>query len=348
LAELTERWLARLPVQARSHLVLRAPTIDLDSTDVEVYGRQKEGVAYTYQGQRAGRPHLASWAETGLPLAAELLAGNDDVRPRAAGLLARALAGLPAQVCGVPRVRADAGYFTGDLARAAVEAGCDFAIAAKRNPALWQALATVPADAWTPAPDMHGAEVAACDHAPAGWPPDSYTIIRRVRVDASEVSADSRSRRRRTIPADQLALALGGQLDHVYAVSFLVTNLATSSPSDVVAVEAWFRGRVDIEERFREAKLGNRAASPALRRSRRQRRVDVGALLAGALSVMLQSLSGLDAEHGRARAARLRHQLLRVPARVIRHARGLTLRLPPGPQLLPEVPARLRELPQTA
>jgi hypothetical protein len=30
-------------------------TIDLDTTDVEVYGRQKRGVAYNYQGQRCGR-----------------------------------------------------------------------------------------------------------------------------------------------------------------------------------------------------------------------------------------------------------------------------------------------------
>ena len=68
------------------------------------------------------------------------------------------------------------------------------------------------------------------------------------------------------------------------------------------------------------------------------------ALLAGAISVMLQSPAGLDIEHGRARGPRLRHELLRVPARVIRHARGLTLRLPPGHQILPEVLARLRAL----
>jgi hypothetical protein len=30
-------------------------TIDLDTTDVEVYGRKKRGVAYNYQGQRVGR-----------------------------------------------------------------------------------------------------------------------------------------------------------------------------------------------------------------------------------------------------------------------------------------------------
>jgi len=29
-------------------------SIDLDATDVEVYGRRKQGVAYNYQGQRCG------------------------------------------------------------------------------------------------------------------------------------------------------------------------------------------------------------------------------------------------------------------------------------------------------
>ena len=70
-----------------------------------------------------------------------------------------------------------------------------------------------------------------------------------------------------------------------------------------------------------------------------------GALLAGVLSIMIQSLTGPNTERSRARAARFRHELLRVPARVIRHARALTLRLPPGAQLLPEVLTRLRELP---
>lgn len=69
------------------------------------------------------------------------------------------------------------------------------------------------------------------------------------------------------------------------------------------------------------------------------------ALLAGNLSVILQALTGLG-HGGRAHATRLRHQLLCVPARVITHARGLTLRLPPGHQLLPAVLARLRALPQ--
>jgi hypothetical protein len=43
--------------------------------------------------------------------------------------------------------------------------------------------------------------------------------------------------------------------------------------------------------------------------------------------------------------ATLRWRLIAVPGRLIRHARHLTLRLPPGHSLLPEVLARLRALP---
>ncbi|MGH3999081.1 MAG: hypothetical protein ACRDTJ_16680, partial [Pseudonocardiaceae bacterium] len=42
----------------------------------------------------------------------------------------------------------------------------------------------------------------------------------------------------------------------------------------------------------------------------------------------------------------LRHRLIRVPARLVRHASELTLRLPPGYHLLNKILARLRALPQ--
>ena len=123
-------------------------TIDIDATDVEVYGSRKRGVAYTYQGQRAGRPHVAAWAETEIPLAADLLAGDDDPRSSAVELLGRALAALPQAIrdgaAAAGRkiaLRADAGYFAGDMARAAAAAEMDFAIGAKRITSMWKALA---------------------------------------------------------------------------------------------------------------------------------------------------------------------------------------------------------------
>ena len=348
------RGFGMLPSGRRRTLTGGPVTIDMDATDVEVYGRKKAGVAYNYCGQRAGRPHLATWAEGGLTLAADLLAGNDDVRPRAAALLGRALAALPAEVLAGPAerrpvVRADAGYFTADLAAAAVEAGCDFAIAAKRNTAMWRAYGGIGESDWAEAIGMNGAQVAACGYAPAGWPPDSYTIVRRVRLDADQISTDPRSRRRRTIDKAQLALVLDGTAEHAYAVSFIVTNLPTGQPkwADVREVEAWFRRRTDIEDRIREAKLGAGMNHLPSGRAEPNTVWMWGALLAGNLSVLLQALTGIDTD-GRAHGIRLRHELLRVPARVVTHARGLTLRLPPGPQLLPEVLSRLRTLPHPA
>ena len=126
-------------------------TIDIDATDVEVYGRKKRGVAYNYQGQRSGRPHVASWAETEIPLAADLLAGDQDPRSSVVALLGRALAALPRAVrAGAAAagrkiaLRADAGYFAGELARAAAARTMVFAIGAKRIASMWKALAGIP------------------------------------------------------------------------------------------------------------------------------------------------------------------------------------------------------------
>jgi hypothetical protein len=119
--------LALLPAE-RAAALCAAVTIDLDTTDIEVYGRKKRGVAFNHQGQRCGRAHVATWADTATVLAAELMAGNDDPRPRAAELLFRALAALPAPArAGTIRLRADAGYFAGELARAALLADVEFA-----------------------------------------------------------------------------------------------------------------------------------------------------------------------------------------------------------------------------
>jgi hypothetical protein len=111
-------------------------TIDLDTTDVEVYGRHKRGVAYNHQGQRVARPHVATRADTATVLALsdrDLLAGNEDPRRGAAELLGCALAALPAAARGGRiRLRADAGYFAGQLARAALAADVTFAIGARR------------------------------------------------------------------------------------------------------------------------------------------------------------------------------------------------------------------------
>lgn len=317
------------------------PTLDLDPTDVQVFGVRKEGIEFNHAGQRCGRPMVATWAQAGVAVAADLLAGNDDPRPYAPGLVARAVAALPAGL-GRPAVRADAGLFDGKLAHACVDAGADFAIAAKRNTAVWRAIRNAPESAWEPAIGMRGAEVAAIDYLPAGWPPGTRAIARRVRIDAEQISTDPRARRRRTIDKHQLRLALDGDVDHVYGYTVIMTNL----PDDPVELERWFRHRTQIEERLKDAKLGM-----ALRHlpSGYQQVNTVwmwATLTALNLSVLLQAMAGTDTElEGRAHGKRLRHQLLCIPGRLVHHARQLFLRLPPGHGHLHETYRRLRALP---
>jgi hypothetical protein len=210
LAAVTGRMLWLLPAGRAAGLAGGPVTIGLDTTDVEVYGRKKRGVAYNHQGQRVGRPHVAAWAEAEIPLAADLGDGTDDPRATAPDLLRRALAALPAaaRACGRVAMRADAGYFAGQLARAAHEEKIAFAIGAKRIAPLWRLLAGIAEDAWHDAIEMGNAQVTVAEYCPDWWPADTRLLIRRVLLDPGQVSAGPRSRRHRTLHPDQRALPI--------------------------------------------------------------------------------------------------------------------------------------------
>jgi hypothetical protein len=338
-------------------------TIDLDTTDVEVYGRRKRGVAFNHQGQRVGRPHVACWADTATVLAADLLTGNEDPRRDAAELLRRALAGLPAAArAGRIRLRADAGYFAGQLARAALFADIEFAIGARRIAPLWRLLNGVAETEWTDALDMPAAQVAVADYCPNWWLAATRLLIRRVRLDvaAGAVSVDPRARRRRTLHPDQRALPLPelvalAATDPVYGYSFIVTNLDVATPDRAAEVEHWYRHRTSIENLFRDAKHGAALRHLPSGHPEVNRAWMWGALLAAGLTGWLHqltatptpdgALAGYGVREGQAMIATLRHRLIRVPARLVHHAGALILRLPPGYELLDEVLARIRALP---
>jgi hypothetical protein len=351
----------------RARQLSEAVTIDLDTTDVEVYGRHKQGVAFNHQGQRVGRPHVACWAEVATVLAADLMSGRDDPRPHASELLRRALAALPAPArVGRIRLRADAGYFAGELARAALFADVEFAIGAKRIAPLWRLLDSVPADGWTDARDMDRAQVAVAEYCPDWWPAATQLLIRRVRLDvcaepgAGQVSADPRARRRRTLHPDQRALPLAelADADHVYGYSFIVTNLDVTTGERAAAVEHWYRHRTMIENVFRDAKLGGALRHLPSSYPQVNTAWMWGALLAVSIAGWLHQLTatptpegglaGHGVRDGQAMIATLRHRLIRIPGRLVRHAGTLTLRLPPDHQLLNEVLARIRALPATS
>jgi hypothetical protein len=335
-------------------------TIDLDTTDVEVYGRLKQGVAFNHQGQRVGRPHVATWADTSVVLAAVPGDGRADPRASCADLLGRALAALPAPARAARiRVRADAGYFAGQLARAALFADVEFAIGARRTAPLWRILDGITDTDWTDAIDMTAAQVAVADYTPEWWPAATRLLIRRVRLDLhrGQVSGDPRARRRRTLHPQQRALPLAelAEADAVFGYSFIVTNLDVSTSAKAAQVEHWYRHRTQVENLFRDTKHGAALRHLPSGHHAVNRAWMWGALLAATSTGWLHHLTattrsgrlvGHGVRGGQAMIATLRRRLLAVPARLVRHARSLTLRLPPGHGLLAEVLARLRALPQ--
>jgi hypothetical protein len=264
LAKATTRMLGLLPAERAAELVAGPVTIDIDDVAVVVYGSKTRGAAGDDPEQRAGRPLVASWAETEIPLAAELLNGDQDPCSNTARLLDRALAALPPAVRDGARaagrkiaLRADAGYFAGELARAAAAGNMVFAVGAKPISSMWKALAAIREDAWRDAIDRPNAQVAVSRHRPAGWPANTVLLIRRVRLDPDQVSADPR-RRRRATQVDQQAMLLPelGAEPAIYAYSFICTNSDCCTPAKAAATELWYRHRrrTSVENTFRGTK----------------------------------------------------------------------------------------------
>ena len=135
----------------------------------------------------------------------------------------------------------------------------EFAIGAKRIAPLWRIFDGVAEADWVDAIDMPGAQVAVAAYCPDWWPAANRLLIRRVRLDRRrQVSADPRSRRRRTLHPDQRALPLDelAEADAVYGYTFIVTNLDVSTPDKAAEVEHWYRHRTQLENLFRDAKHG--------------------------------------------------------------------------------------------
>ena len=312
-------------------------TIDLDATDVEVFGAAKQGAARNRTGQLAYCPYAAFWAQRGRALCSELYPGNRQTLSgaEATRIAERAIKLLP-EGHGPVSFRVDSGFYRVELLRRLRERGATFTVSVPRSTAMWAALERIEEDAWEPATEMEGAEVAETTYSPEAWKAEPLRlIVRRVALRAADVSPHTRSRRRRTIHPDQLALLEAGEdTGQLYGYSFILTD----RDEDVTFLEHHHRHRAQIEERIREAKLG-----AALRRlpsgDLNANRVWLFcSLLAVNLGAMVCDVSPLAGASGQApqgaplrRAAKtLRRALFGVPARVIRTGRRTIMRLPAG------------------
>ncbi len=184
----------------------------------------------------------------------DVLVGLDRQRADAAGQQLAPTPGLSSTTAAGPRGHRPAVAGGGGRPGGCDRADAGAAARAAGGAALTEGSVTIGRDAT----DMDGAQVAVAGYRPDWWPSNTSLLIRRVRLAPEQVSADPRSRRRRTLHPGQRALPIaetGKDADAIYG-SFILTNLDVSAPGKAAAAEHWYRHRTTIENIFRDSKHG--------------------------------------------------------------------------------------------
>jgi hypothetical protein len=317
-------------------------TIDLDASQIEVYGRRKQGAARNRQGQLSYAPHVAFWAQTGRALTAELVSGAREklTGTECARLARRAISLLPTHEDQLPGrgplcFRIDSAYDQIQLLNSLRAERACFTVSVPRNQAMWKALSEIAEDAWQDALEMPGAQVAETTYRPDGWQHEPLRlIIRRAVFSATQIALLKGSRRLKTIHPEQLQLALDGQIDSVYGYSFILTDIH-SQPA--AWIEHFHRHRAQVEERLKDSKLGQALRHLPSGDEHANRVWLTAALLALNLTAFCCDLcpaagasTSPDAKPQRRHAKALRNLIFSIPLRIVRTARRLILRPPAG------------------
>ena len=314
-------------------------TFDLDATETPVYGRRKQGTGRSRQGYLAYNSYVVTWAQRGRALTSELKGGNQ-ARIKAQEsdrMLGRAGRLLP-EPHGQITVRGDNGFYSVELMMDCRQRKMRFSFSATRTSLMWAKLRELGEDAWTDAIEMRGAQVAELHFIPEGWKHEPLRlIVRRVPISAQELLAGSpKARRRQTIPPEQLQMVLDGELPSTYGYSFIVTDIPAEEMT-TAQVEHFHRQRAQIEERFKDAKLGQALRHLPSGKLAANRLWLCCALLALNMCAWVCDISPAAAASGQAaeqdtplrrHAKTLRRILFCVPGRIARSGRRTIVHLP--------------------
>jgi hypothetical protein len=310
--------------------------IDIDATLISTHS-EKDGTAGTYKGGWGYHPLLAFLDGTREPLAARLRPGNAAAHTAADHIevLCLALEQIPEgeRAARGLLVRCDSGGATHKFTQFCADANVAFAVTLNHYPALAEAIAAAPADAWTAAVDDDGQPRAngevveltdALDLTP--WPQASRVIVRRERPH----------------PGAQLRLA---DTDGFRYQAILTTQTGP----DIAALERTHRQRGRCEQRIAALKDTGARNLPFGDQHANQLWLEL-CLTAGDLLCWTQLLA-LDGELAVCEPRTLRYRLLHTAARLAFHARQARLRIPrtwPWASELAAAFARLAALPAPA
>ena len=277
-------------------------TIDVDSTICETYGLAKQGGVFGHTKVRGYHPLVAAMAGTGEVVHSRLRGGNAHSGRGAAGFLTESFNRVRAAgATGPLTLRADSGFCNHKVVDACRVADVRYSITAKLFSGLKRVIEAIDESAWTPiAYFFDGADVAECTYEPFGTKGQPCRLI---------------VRRVRPTPGTQLALF----------TEFSYHAFITDRPGATLELEADHRRHAEIENVIRDLKYGvglNHLPSG---------RFGANAAWLG-LNVIAHNLArfstrlGLDGEAITTETFRRRY--LRLPGRLTRSARRVTLHLP--------------------
>jgi hypothetical protein len=307
-------------------------TLNIDATLVSAHA-EKERAAGNYKHGYGFHPICCYLDETGEALAAILRPGNAGSNTAADhfAVLALALEQLPAEDLGREiLVRTDSGGATHAFTADCRDAGIRFSVGYELNDTVRSAILALPQAAWVPAIDAdgrrrEGAWVAELtDHLDlSAWPEGSRLICRRERPH----------------PGAQFEIFD----EHGYRHTCVLTD---QDGADLAALELRHRGRARVQDSIRAGKDTGMRNLPHHAFEHNQTWLELSLIAQDLLCWM--KLICLDGQLATAEPKRLRHRLLHVAGRVVRHGRRTRLRLQadwPWAQRLAAAFARLRASP---
>jgi hypothetical protein len=123
--------------------------LDLDATETESYGSQKQGAARSHTGALAYNSYVVTRAQRGRALTSELQGGNRSriTAPESAAMIARATKLLPSGH-GQVTVRGDSGVYSAELMMELRVQATRFSFSAPRTKRMWSTLSQIPEDGW--------------------------------------------------------------------------------------------------------------------------------------------------------------------------------------------------------
>jgi hypothetical protein len=318
-----------------AHLAGRAPLLpdagqiaylDVDDTIRATYGYAKQGAGYGYSGVKGLNALIAALstpAAAPVIVATRLRKGSANSARGAARLVADAL--KTSRACGANGllvVRADSAFYGRDVVAAITRAKARFSITARQDCAVKRAIAAISEDAWTTIRYPH----AVFDDQLGQWVSDAEVAEVPFTAFASRgkkyaVTARLIVRRVRDQNPDHLVANEQGELFPAWRHHAVFTD----SPLVMLQAEADHRRHAIIEQVIADLKTGPLAHLPSGRFN-----ANGAWLVLASMAFNLTRAAGALASlfHARATTATIRRELIHVPARPVRSARRIHLRLP--------------------